>query len=336
MDGAREAGGVTAAPRIAVVIPCYRVRDRVTDVIAAVPPEVARIYCVDDACPEQSGAAIEARCTDPRVAVIRHAANQGVGGAMASGYRRALEDGMDIVVKIDGDGQMDPALLPLVVDPIRRGEADYAKGNRFHAPEALAGMPPLRLVGNALLSFLTKLSSGYWTIFDPTNGYTAIHAAVLAQLPLGKIAKDYFFESDMLFRLNTIRAVVADVPLAARYGSETSGLRVGRVIGPFAWRHLRNFLKRIVYNYYLRDFQIASVELVIGVLALAFGVVFGLAEWAAHSASGTLTPAGTIMLAALPIIVGVQMLLAFLNFDIQSVPRRPVHPSYRAMRRAAP
>lgn len=318
------------SPRLAAVVPCYRVRDAVLDVIAAIPGQVSSIYCVDDACPEHSGAHIAAACRDARVTILYHEHNQGVGGAVITGYRRALEDDIDIVVKIDGDGQMDPALVPAIVGPIVRGEADYAKGNRFYAPAALAGMPPVRLLGNAMLSFLTKLSSGYWTIFDPTNGYTAIHTSVLARLPLGKIARDYFFESDMLFRLNTIGAVVADVPMAARYRGETSSLKVARVIAPFARRHLRNFLKRIVYNYFLRDFHVASVELLIGIASLGFGTIFGLVEWIRNAESGTGTPTGTIMLSALTILVGVQMLLAFLNFDIASVPRVQVHPSFLA------
>lgn len=325
----------TASFRLAVVIPCYRVCETVIDVIARIPPEVAKIYCIDDACPEHSGNHIAATCQDDRVSVIQHGRNRGVGGAVLTGYLRSFDDDIDIVVKIDGDGQMDPELLPSIVGPIVRGEADYTKGNRFYAPEALAGMPLIRLVGNAMLSFLTKLSSGYWMIFDPTNGYTAIHTSLLAHLPIDKIAHDYFFESDMLFRLNIIRAVVTDVPMAARYRGETSSLKVGRMIGPFGWRHFRNFLKRIAYNYYLRDFHVASVELVIGILSLGFGGTVGLAEWVEHAKAGTATPTGTIMLVALSILVGVQMLLAFLNYDVQSVPRRPVYPTYNGMTRIA-
>src|SRR5690606_32001950 len=151
--------------------------------------------------------------TDPRVRVIRHASNLGVGGAVITGYQAAIADGMDILVKLDGDGQMDASLIPDFIEPIINGEADYTKGNRFFDLEELRSMPRIRLIGNAVLSFMTKFSSGYWNLFDPTNGFTALHADVARYLPLSKISKRYFFESDMLFRLNTLRAVVHDIPM---------------------------------------------------------------------------------------------------------------------------
>ncbi|MHA1113581.1 MAG: glycosyltransferase family 2 protein, partial [Alphaproteobacteria bacterium] len=204
--------------KIVVVVPCYRVKDRVLDVLAKIGPECAGIVVVDDACPERTGAHVEARVTDPRVTVVRHQANQGVGGAVMTGYRAALDAGADIVVKIDGDGQMDPALLPRFIAPILAGEADYTKGNRFYSVANLRDMPGVRLAGNAVLSFVTKLSSGYWSIFDPTNGYTAIHATALRALDLTRVSRRYFFESDMLVQLSSVRAFVGDVPMDAVYG----------------------------------------------------------------------------------------------------------------------
>ena len=244
-------------PRIAVAIPCYRVRDHVLDVIARVPAQVERIYVVDDQCPEQSGQLVQERCTDPRVTVLRHDQNQGVGGAVTTAYRAALDAGMDIVIKIDGDGQMDPALIPHLTRPILRGKADYTKGNRFYRPESLAGMPGIRLFGNAALSFINKLSTGYWPLMDPTNGYTAIHTSVLRRLPLHKLDRRYFFESDMLYQLGTMRAVVHDVPMDAVYAGEPSSLRVSRVLPEFLVKHLVRFFKRYVYLYLLRDFNLA-------------------------------------------------------------------------------
>jgi dolichol-phosphate mannosyltransferase len=319
---------MTASPRhIAVVIPCYRVKAQVLAVIAAIPHSVRAIYCVDDACPEQSGAYIEANVADPRVTVLYNRENRGVGGAMIAGYRRALDDGAGIVVKVDGDGQMDPRLLERFVDPIRRGVSDYTKGNRFFRLEGLHDMPLSRLLGNALLTFMCKLSSGYWNIFDPTNGFTAIHAAVLRQLPLEKISPRYFFESDMLFRLSTVRAVVTDVPMTAVYGDQTSGVVIHRVLLPFLAGHTRNFLKRIFYNYFLRDFQIASIEWVLGPLLALGGFAFGVDNWIVSFATNTPATAGTVMIAALPIIVGVQMTLGALNYDIQNTPQRALHPA---------
>ena len=195
----------TPTMRIAVAIPCYKVTRHVLEVIAAIGPEVEAIYAVDDACPEGSGDFIEQHNTDARVRVLRNPENRGVGGAIVTAYKAALADGMDIVVKIDGDGQMDPALLPLFVRPLLQGRADYTKGNRFFRPESMQGMPPVRQFGNAVLSFITKLSCGYWNVMDPTNGYTAVRTCVLAELPLDKLEQRYFFETDMLFRLNTVR-----------------------------------------------------------------------------------------------------------------------------------
>lgn len=311
---------------IAVVIPCYKVTRHVAAVIAAIGPEVSRIYCVDDACPEDSGGFITRTVADPRVRVLRNERNRGVGGAVMAGYAQAAADGCDIVVKVDGDGQMDPRLIPKFVAPILRGQADYTKGNRFYNLRDLGAMPRLRLFGNAVLSFLTKLSSGYWDMFDPTNGYTAIHAAVLRELPLDSIAERYFFESDMLFRLNTLRAVVVDIPMKAVYADEQSNMVISRLVGPFLARNLVNFAKRLAYNYYLRDFNLASLELAIGLPLLAAGTVFGAVRWVEGVEVGVAVSAGTVMLAALPIILGLQLLLAAFGYDVQAVPRQPIHP----------
>jgi glycosyltransferase involved in cell wall biosynthesis len=310
---------------IAVVVPSYKVRRHVLDLLSRIGPEVARIYVVDDACPEGSGDWVQSQCHDPRVRVLRHAVNQGVGGAVMTGYRAAVEDGADIIVKVDGDGQMDPALIPAFVAPLAAGEADYTKGNRFHDLDGIRVMPPMRLFGNAVLSLMSKLSTGYWNLFDPTNGYTALHASVARQLPLGKISQRYFFETDLLFRLNILRAVVMDVPMQACYGDEVSNLKISRVMGEFLWKHLRNGCKRVFYNYYLRDLSLASLQLPLGLLLLLLGTGFGLYSWASAAQRGVEASAGTVMLAALPILMGVQFLLAFLGQDIASVPRRPLH-----------
>ena len=312
-------------PTIAVVIPCYRVRDHILGVLAGVGALVSQIYVVDDACPEHSGDLVQSTCTDARVQVLRHAHNQGVGAAVMTGYQAAMAQGADIIVKIDGDGQMNPALLPLLVAPIANGQADYTKGNRFYDLTHISQMPKLRLVGNAALSLMAKLSTGYWNVFDTTNGFTAIHAKVARRIPFAKVSQRYFFESDMLFRLNIVRAVVVDIPMDARYGSETSSLKISRIVGEFLGKHARNFTKRVFYNYFLRDMTAASLELVLGTASLLFGVVFGAIHWAQGLASGLPTPLGTIMLAALPTMLGLQLLLAFVAFDVANVPRRAIH-----------
>jgi glycosyltransferase involved in cell wall biosynthesis len=286
---------------------------------------VSRIYIVDDCCPEGSADFIERHIDDPRLITIRHAKNLGVGGAVITGYRAAIEDGMDIMVKIDGDGQMDPSLIPEFVAPILEGEADYTKGNRFFDLEKVRSMPTIRLFGNAVLSLMCKLSSGYWNLFDPTNGYTAVHADVARRLPFAKISQRYFFETDMLFRLNTLRAVVVDVPMEARYADETSHLKISKIIGEFLVKHARNFAKRIFYNYYLRDMSLASIELPLGILMFVFGLSYGSYHWLSSAEAGVATPAGTVMLSAMPILMGLQLILAFMSFDISSVPKRPLH-----------
>lgn len=310
---------------LAVVIPCYGVRDHVLDVIARIGPEVRQVYVVDDACPQGTGAWVSERCRDPRVRVLTHATNRGVGGAVMTGYAEALRNGAGVVVKIDGDGQMDPSLIPLFVAPILKGQADYTKGNRFYDLAQIGQMPAMRLVGNAMLSLMAKLSTGYWHLFDVTNGYTAIHAKVLRRLPLAKLSERYFFETDMLFRLNTVRAVVVDIPMDAVYGEETSNLKIRRILLEFGAKHLRNFGKRIFYNYFLRDMTVASLELLAGAGLLLFGLLFGGMHWARAIATGVATPLGTIMLAALPTLVGLQMLLAFVAYDVANLPRRPIH-----------
>jgi glycosyltransferase involved in cell wall biosynthesis len=311
-------------PRIAVVIPSYRVTRHILPLLARIGPEVWRIFVVDDACPDGSGAAVEAGCSDPRVVVLRNPVNLGVGGAVLAGYAAAVEAGAGVIVKLDGDGQMDPALVPVFVAPIAAGEADYTKGNRFFDLARIGRMPAARIFGNAALSFMTKLSSGYWDVFDPTNGYTAIDARVAALLPVDRISRRYFFETDMLFRLNTFRAVVMDVPMDAHYGDEVSGLKISRILGEFLFKHARNGCKRIFYNYFLRDFSAASLELVAGLGLSAFGVGFGAYHWWLSAAQGAMTPIGTVMLAAMPVLVGLQLLLAFLSQDVANVPRLPI------------
>lgn len=311
--------------KIAVLIPSYKVRAHILQVINAIGPEVTKIYVIDDCCPDKSGDFVEQNCQDERVIILRNPVNQGVGGAVMTGYKAGIADNMDIMVKIDGDGQMDPSLICDFIAPIINGEADYTKGNRFFDLEEIRAMPKLRLFGNAVLSFMTKLSSGYWDLFDPTNGYTAIHRDVARHLPLNKISRRYFFETDILFRLNTLRAVVVDVPMDAKYGDEVSNLKISKIVGEFLVKHARNFGKRIFYNYYLRNMSLASLELPLGIMLLLGGSIFGTIHWIDSLKTDIQTPAGTVMLSALPIIVGTQFLLAFIGYDIASTPRRPFH-----------
>ena len=312
--------------KIGVVIPCYKVKNQISEVLSGMGGEIHHIYVVDDCCPEETGKFVQKNFSNSKITVLFHEKNLGVGGAVMTGYAEALKDNTcDIIIKLDGDGQMDPKLIPIFVKPIIEGRADYTKGNRYFALENLVGMPVVRLIGNAVLSFVNKVSSGYWTIMDPTNGFTAIDRRVLAILPLEKISRRYFFESDMLFRLNCIRAVVKDVPMQSKYGNEKSHLKIYRVIFEFPLKHARNSLKRIFYNYFLRDFSVGSVQLIMGSILFTFGFTFGVTKWLRGIQSHQLTPTGIIFVAALPVLLGVQLLISALNYDIQKEPTDSIH-----------
>lgn len=314
------------SPTVAVVIPCYRAGPLVLDVIERIGPEVGWIFVVDDACPLETGKLVTSECKDPRVQVIQHELNQGVGGATVTGYKAAINTPAEVVIKLDGDGQMDPTLIPKLARLILLGRADYVKGNRFYRISDVSGMPPLRLLGNAVLSFITKLSSGYWQLFDPTNGFTAIQREVLPELNLDSLAKRYFFESDMLYNLNQLRAVVAELPMPAVYGDEPSSLKPIRVIGPFLRGNLRNFVRRVVYTYFIRNFSLASLELLMALPLILFGLGYGLIHWAHSVQSAVPAASGVVMAAALPLIIGMQLLLSWLNFDVSQQPVQPIHP----------
>lgn len=309
---------------ITVVIPAFKVKTKIIAVINSIGPEVSKIIVVDDACPEGSGMYVKKHCKDLRVEVIFHESNSGVGGAVKSGYKRAVEVGSDVVVKIDGDGQMDASKIKELIEPILSGAANYTKGNRFVDLQQIKQMPPIRIIGNLILSFATKLSSGYWDIFDPTNGFTAISAATINRLPLDKISNGFFFESDLLFRLNTIKAVVVDIQMNALYGDEESNLRILKEIPKFIKGNLKNLMKRLWFSYYLREINIASFELPISILFIGFGSIRGLSAWISSKETGIPTPNGTISLSALLLIIGIQLLLGFINTDINSIPRKPL------------
>ena len=308
-----------------VVIPAYRAATTILPVIAAVGSEIELILVVDDGCPEGTGVTVANKCGDPRVVTLMHGVNQGVGGAFLTGMRYAIGHGADIIIKVDADGQMDPAQVPALIHPIASGQADYVKGDRFFFFTDSASMPAVRRFGNLALSFLAKLSSGYWTIMDPTNGFFAIHARVAELLDDERIARRFFFETDLLFHLGLIRAKVVEFPMRASYGDEISNLRVSHQLWPFLKGHLRNTTRRILYRYFFRDLSLASLQLVAGGALFLFGLVFGLYHWLS-APPDQLVPTGTIMIAALTFLIGFQLVLSFLNYDISASPRDPLHP----------
>ena len=320
-----EPVAIKAVPiKVCAIIPAYRVKNQVLSVINSIGAEVTRIYVIDDCCPEKSGKLVEDQCSDPRVVVLYNKENLGVGGAVIRGYRAGLEEGMDILVKIDGDGQMNPSLINKFLRPILLGETDYTKGTRFFSFDSLRTMPTSRKIGNTLLSFVNKFTSGYWNIMDPTNGYTAIHRFALSHLPLEKINQRYFFESDMLFRLGTIRAVVKDIPIDSVYAGQNSSLQIGKTAIEFIPLYIRAFIKRVLYLYLLRDFNVATLEMIVGSGLLLFGLVFGGSSWSEASSNNQFASTGTVMIAVVPIIIGFQLLLSAMHFDISNVPKIPL------------
>ena len=309
---------------IVVVIPCYNVEKTIASVVAVMPSYVRWVVLVDDASRDRTADIVDSLKSE-RIRVIHLPENRGVGGATLRGYEEALALGADVIVKVDGDGQMDPAYLIPLIAPILMNRADYTKGNRFLHAEQIKSMPLIRRIGNAGLSFLTKAASGYWDIFDPTNGYTAIHGSIIPLLNKPLIDRRFFYETSMLMQLYLIRAVVKDIPIPSRYADETSNLSELKAIFEFPFRLLKELLSRLWIQYFLRDFGIFSIFMLSGMAFFAFGLVFGLYHWFVSAfVYHIATPTGTVMLAVLPIILGVQFILQGIVLDVQNVPTHPL------------
>jgi dolichol-phosphate mannosyltransferase len=243
---------------------------------------------------------------------------------MLTGYHKALEMGAQVLVKIDGDGQMDMEQLPQLLTPLVEGRADYAKGNRFRDFKSLQKMPLIRRIGNLGLGFLSKAATGYWNMFDPTNGFIAIRSAVLAQLPLDKIDRTYYFETSMLANLYLLGAVVKDVPMPARYRGETSSLLIGRILFEFPLKLIATLIRRLVLKNFIYDFSMASIYFLTGLPLLLFGLVFGIYKWIHYASIQIPAPTGTVILPTLSVLLGIQFLLSAIEIDLRSVPTEPL------------
>jgi dolichol-phosphate mannosyltransferase len=314
-----------ARHRIGVVIPAYRVERQIANVVRGLPDYVRSIIVVVDASPDATYERV-AELKDPRVTLLRHEANQGVGGAMQTGFREALRQELEIVVKMDGDDQMDPAWLPQLLEPLIDGRADMTKGNRYAHTEALRAMPAVRIIGNAGLTFLVKMASGYWSLFDPANGYVAVRTHVLRRIDLAKLHKRYFFESGFLIQLGILRALIVDVAIPARYGDEQSSLSIPRTLLGFPPRLLWGLMRRLFWRYFVYDFTALSLYLMLAVPMLAWGVVYGTIVWLEVQETRVDATAGQVMLAAMPIIIAVQFLSQCVALDIANSPRTPICP----------
>jgi len=312
-------------PHVAVVIPAFRAQSTIEAVLSGIPGFVSLVVVVDDCSPDGTAAVVERFQTrDARVHLARHDLNQGVGAATLTGYHLAAAAGAEIIVKLDSDDQMDPQYLPVLIAPILAGKADYVKGNRFLHRAELSTMPAVRRIGNFGLSFLNKLASGNWDLFDPTNGYTAIHSAVLPCLDERHIARRFFYESSMLIELGIARAIIKDAPIPARYGNEQSSLSVVKSLVQFPPLLIKGFLRRIWQQYYLRDFGLFSLLFPGGAALLSFGLLFGAYHWYVALLSGGAAATGTVMIATLAIILGVQLLLQAISLDIQQKRSEPL------------
>ncbi|HEV8248563.1 MAG TPA: glycosyltransferase family 2 protein, partial [Gaiellaceae bacterium] len=240
---------------VAVVIPAYDEERLIEATLAGVPDFVDRVYVVDDASSDKTAERALA-VGDPRVDVVRHERNQGVGAAILTGYRRARDDRVDVTAVMAADNQMDPADLESLVVPVARGEVDYAKANRLFTGQAWELIPRTRYLGNAVLSMLTKIASGYWHVADSQSGYTAIGLGMLEELDLDRIYRGYGFPNDMLVHLNVWNARVRDFPSRPIYGvGERSGIRFRHVVPRISWLLLRRFWWRLGQKYVIRDFH---------------------------------------------------------------------------------
>jgi glycosyltransferase involved in cell wall biosynthesis len=309
--------------KIAVIIPCHNVANHIEGVISSLPEIITHIITVNDCSSDQTEEIIlELQKENQKIIYLQHSKNQGVGGAMLTGYKKSLELNSEITIKIDGDGQMDAANIPLLIKPIIQNKADFTKGNRFRDFRALKQMPMSRRIGNLGLSFMIKAASGYWNIFDPTNGYTALGIEALKSINLDKLHKRYFFESSMLIELYNANAVVYDIPMKAIYGDEVSGLSRSKTLFEFPPKLLKAFVKRILLKYFLYDFNIASVYILFGSPLFIFGMVYGFINYVEYASSHLAAPTGTVVIPTMLIILGFQLLLSAVTFDISNYPKR--------------
>lgn len=300
-------------------MPCHNEEDFVRESVLGLPEFIDEVILVDDRSTDGTLAVMHAVAEERSgVSVIQTPKNLGVGGAMVLGYRYVLAErpGIDIIVKMDGDGQMPPERLADILDPIARDGYDYSKGNRFVLPQELGSMPSIRRFGNYLLTFMTKFASGYWHIFDVQNGFTAITAEMLRRLDLDRIHTGYFFENDMLIQLNTRRARVKDVSQEARYGEEVSGVNPAKIMATFPWLLIRKFWWRVRVKYAMFDFSEIALFYFLGTAFMAVGTIMAGVLWVQSSRSGLPSTLGSVAIAMILIILGFQMLLQAITLDI--------------------
>jgi hypothetical protein len=307
--------------KISIVIPCFKVLKHIEDVLNKIPSFIDNVIVIDDCCPEQTGHFVNS-LDYKNVEVIFNDVNSGVGGATILGFKRAIEINSDVIVKMDGDNQMDPFYLIELIEPIVNKDCDYTKGNRFHHFSELLKMPKIRLMGNSILSFCVKFSSGYWEISDPTNGYIAFSGSTLKLIDLDNLNKGYFFEIKLLIEANIKNLVVEEIKMPARYEGESSSLSISKIVLVFPFLLLKGLYKRIIYKYFIYSFNIGSIYLLFGLPLFIFGIIFGVFNWVKYSSIDAFTPTGTIVISLLTIILGFQLLIQAITFDVISSPKK--------------
>lgn len=305
--------------RVAAVIAAHNEEAHIAEVITGLPDIVDHIVVVDDCSADRTTEVAEAT-GDPRLVVVRHTTNTGVGGAICTAYKHALATDAELFVRLDGDGQMDPSYIPDLLEPLVAEGYGFAKANRFFSSSSFKGMPAYRVFGNVVLSFLNKLASGYWNLFDPQNGYTAITRRTLERMDLDDLRKGYEFENDFLVSLNILSVRARDVPVPAIYGDEVSGIRLRKVVPAIASLLVRGFLRRVTLKYVVQTFSPVALFLLSGLLLTAIGVFWGIYAAIESWGPGT-TTTGTVLLAVTPFLMGFQLLLAALQLDIAETPK---------------
>ncbi len=309
--------------KIAIVIPFYKAEKEIGKVVSKLPQGINDLIIVDDKSPEPvpQNEITNIVPSEINCHFLENEVNLGVGGATKKGFLHAIQIGADIVIKIDADDQMDLRYIPELIAPLTSGKAEMAKGNRFRNLKALRKMPLFRRMGNLGLSFLIKSATGYWHNFDPTNGFFAIKTDLLKKLDFEKLANRYYFETSLLSQSYFEKAPIKDVAMPAIYGDEKSNMQLWKMPFVFGFKLMGTFIKRVIKEYFLYDFNIGSIYLLFGLPLFVFGVVFGISEWIYYAKLNVFAPTGTIMIITLSIILGFQLLLQAIQYDIINAPK---------------
>lgn len=304
---------------IAVVVPAHDEEALIAKTVTSIPAFVDHVIVVDDASSDATSEKAAAT-GDPRMEVIRHEENRGVGGAILTGHRRAIDIGADVAVVMAGDAQMDPDALPDLLGPICDDGYDFTKADRFFGFDSFRGMPRSRVLGNVFVGFLAKASTGYWNLFDPLNGYTATRTSILERMPLDRIRTDYAFECEILVYLNTLRARAKDVPIQALYGEERSGIRLFREARKLLWSLFKGFWRRMVWKYVLWSFSPVAIFLLAGLVLVGWAILFGV--WVVyHTLGDPVASTATVLMCVGPLLVGINLLIVATVLDILDTPK---------------